>query len=276
MAKRINLNIIPVLLNFIMITKETLRGMLKPENPGWRTNITKVEPNQLTTRGYSQEDLIGNVSFPEMVYLLLKGELPSETQKKMLEAVLVSFCDHGVTPPSTQSARLMASAGSPVNVCIAGGVMAFGKNHAGAIELAMKMLQKGVELKRNYKKTTEEIRDEIMDYFSDRNMKIPGFGHRYHKADPRARKLVEVAEELGCYMEHTKLVMAIQEVLYKEKNIKMNIDGANAAILSDMGFNWRIGSGMFIIGRIPGLLAHVNEEITGEEPFRKIFDMGTL
>lgn len=80
-----------------MITEELLKGLLKPQNQGWKTSITQVEPDQLTTRGYSQQDLIGNYSFPEMVYLLLKGEIPSENHKKMLEAVLVSFCDHGVT-----------------------------------------------------------------------------------------------------------------------------------------------------------------------------------
>ncbi|HEX7468860.1 MAG TPA: citryl-CoA lyase, partial [Methanobacterium sp.] len=52
-----------------MIVKETLKGMLKPKNLGWRSSITQVEPNRLTTRGYSQEDLIGNISFPDMVYL---------------------------------------------------------------------------------------------------------------------------------------------------------------------------------------------------------------
>lgn len=67
-----------------MIVEETLRGMLKPKNPGWRSSITQVETNQITTRGFSQEDLIGNVSFPETVYLLLKGELPPENHIKML------------------------------------------------------------------------------------------------------------------------------------------------------------------------------------------------
>lgn len=256
-----------------MITEEILKGMLKPQNQGWRTSITKVEPDHLTTRGYSQEDLIGNYSFPEMVYLLLKGEIPSENHRKMLEAVLVSFCDHGITPPSTQSARLMASAGSPVNACIAGGILAFGKNHAGAIELSMKMLQRGIQLKKNYGKSIEEVRDEILTYFSNSGVKIPGFGHRYHKKDPRAQKLMEVAEDLNCANEHFNLAMKIQESLYNEKGIKMNIDGANSAILSDMGFDYRTGCGIFIIGRVPGLLAHINEEMTSEKPFRKVFDM---
>jgi len=250
-----------------------LKGMLKPKNQGWKTSITQVEPDHLTTRGYSQEDLIGNYSFPEMVYLLLKGEIPSENHKKMLEAILVSFCDHGVTPPSTQSARLMASAGSPVNVCIAGGILAFGKNHAGAIEVSMKMLQRGVQLQKNYNKNSTDVSDEIMTYFSNSKMKIPGYGHRYHKKDPRAHRLMELAKELDCFHEHSKLAMEIQESLLAEKGIRLNIDGANSAILSDMGFDWKIGCGMFIIGRIPGILAHVNEEITLEDPFRKVFDM---
>lgn len=256
-----------------MITEELLKGMMKSQNQGWKTSITKVEPNHLSTRGYSQEDLIENYSFPEMVYLLLQGKIPSEKQKKMFEAVLVSFCDHGVTPPSTQSARLMASAGSSVNACIAGGILAFGKNHAGAIEISMKMLQRGIQLQKNYGKSADEIKDEVLTYFANENMKVPGFGHRYHKKDPRASKLIEVAKKLDCFNEHCELAMNIENSLYNEKGIKMNIDGANSAILSDMGFDWKMGCGIFIIGRVPGLLAHVNEEMALEKPFRKVFDM---
>jgi len=190
--------------------------------------------------------------------------------------VLVSFCDHGVTPPSTQSARLMASAGSPVNACIAGGILAFGKNHAGAIEISMKMLQRGIQLKKNFGKSMEEIKDEILTYFSNGNMKVPGFGHRYHKKDPRADKLIKVAKKLDCFNEHSELAMKIEENLYNENGIKINIDGANSAILSDMGFDWKMGCGIFIIGRVPGLLAHVYEEMASEKPFRKVFDMNGL
>lgn len=83
-----------------MITEEVLKGMFKPRQSPWKTSITKVEPNRLTTRGHLQEDLIGNISFPEMIYLLIKEDMPSENQKKMLESVLVSFCDHGIHLPA--------------------------------------------------------------------------------------------------------------------------------------------------------------------------------
>ena len=76
-----------------------------------KTKITEVEPNKLSTRGYNQEELISNLSYAEMVFLILKGRLPSAKESKLFNHILVSFCDHGVTPPSTQSARLIASSG---------------------------------------------------------------------------------------------------------------------------------------------------------------------
>jgi citrate synthase len=253
-----------------MIVEKTLRDIIRPKNPVWRSSITQVEPNKLKTRGFSQEDLIGKISFSELVYLLLMGDLPSKKNTKMLETVLVSFCDHGITPPSTQSARLMASAGSPVNVCIAGGILAFGENHAGAIENAMKNFQEGVELSNVNHKSPTETAHFIVEEYKNNSKKIPGFGHRYHSEDPRARKLMLIAEKHDCIGKHYELAVEIEELLLKDKGIKINIDGANAAILSDMGFDWRVGCGIFAIGRIPGLLAHITEEIISENPFRKI------
>ncbi|MDP3065621.1 MAG: citryl-CoA lyase [Methanobacteriaceae archaeon] len=254
-----------------MITQDALKDLFNPKISKWRTSITKVEANRLVTRGHVQEDLIGNISFPAMINLLLKGDLPTEIEEKMLSAVLVSFCDHGVTPPSTQSARLIASAGSSLNACLAGGILAFGENHAGAIEKSMKMLQEGVEIAQTYNRPLNKVALELMSEFLNRGLKIPGFGHRYHDEDPRAPRILELAKKYGCFGEHSQLIVSLEKLLEEEKRIKMNIDGANAAVLSDLGFDWRVGCGMFIIGRIPGILAHVHEERTHEEPFRKMF-----
>jgi len=259
-----------------MISEEVLKGMFRPITTPWRTAITKVEPNRIITRGYQQEDLIGNISFSEMIYLLINGVLPTKNQERMLQTVLVSFCDHGITPPSTQSARLMASAGSPVNACLAGGILAFGENHAGAIEISMKMLQEGIRISRTHKFSKKETAERLINHFSNNDKKIPGFGHRYHTSDPRAPRLLELSREYDCFGEHTELAIEIQNILNETKEIKMNIDGANAAILSDIGFNWKVGCGIFIIGRMPGLLAHVNEEKTNEPPFRKLVEADEL
>lgn len=252
------------------IGRETIENLLKLSSPKWKTSITRVEPNKLITRGYSQEDLIGNVSFPEMVYLLIKGDIPSKNEAKMLEAVLISFCDHGVTPPSTQAARIMASTGSPMHACVGGSLLAFGKHHAGAIENSMRTLQEGV---KHYNGDIDIIAKEIVHDSITYDKKVPGFGHRYHDEDPRALKLIETAQKYKCNGIHTELALTIQSILLEKKGIRMNIDGANAAILSDMGFDWTVGTGMFIIGRIPAIIAHVNEENTREAPFRKFFEV---
>ena len=256
-----------------MLREGVLKGIIRPRTPPWKTSITKVESNSIETRGYPQQDLIGSISYSQMVYLLLKESLPLPREEKMLQAVLVSFCDHGVTPPSTQAARVIASSGSSLNACIAGGLLAFGDNHAGAIELAMKMQQKGIKVARESNLEIEEIAKIIVENFEYNQRKIPGFGHRYHHEDPRAQKIHQLAEELECYGEHMELVIQLQNILQESKGIKVNIDGANAAVLSDLGFDWRFGCGLFMIGRLPGIIAHVYEELTQEKPFRKLFDM---
>lgn len=257
------------------IRPENIDRLLKFRNPKWKTAITKLEPNKIVTRGYSQEELIGDISFSEMVYLLINGNKPSKNESRMLEAVLVSFCDHGVTPASTQVARLMASTGSPLNSCVSGGIMAFGRHHAGALEQCMEMLQNAIKGRKQGIETPNDISDlayQLLDKYQENNEKIPGFGHRYHNQDPRAPKLIEQAKKHDFYGVHTQLAVALEDILFETKNICLNVDGANAGILSDMGFNWQVGTGIFMIGRLPALISHVHEEKTQETPFRKIIE----
>lgn len=96
--------------------------------------------------------------------------------------------------------------------------------------------------------------DLYNEYIVSKNTKIPGFGHRYHNADPRADKLMELVIKEGCVGPHTKLALAIEDLLLSKENIRLNVDGANAAILSDLGFDPKLGLGVFIIGRVPALL----------------------
>lgn len=257
----------------MVLGREKIEKILKINHLKWKTSITKVEPNKIITRGKPQEDLIGNISFSEMIYLLLKGEMPSKQDAKMLEAVLVSFCDHGVTPPSTQIARLMASTGSPIHVSVSGGLLSFGQHHAGAIESAMKMLQQGIVRTEGSMDRINEIASDIVDDFIQKGKKIPGFGHRYHSQDPRAPKLIETATKYECKNIYTELALTMESILSEQKGIRMNIDGANAAILSDMGFEWETGTGLFMIGRLPGIIAHTYEEKTREPAFRKFFEL---
>ncbi|MDR2829700.1 MAG: citryl-CoA lyase [Methanobrevibacter sp.] len=253
--------------------KKSLEEIFKMREHAMRTAITKIEPDKITTKGYSQEDLIANLTYPEMIFLFFRDELPSKRELKMFNHILVSFCDHGLTPPSTQTVRLITSSGSPLNVALSGALLSFGSNHAGAIEKTMKIFQNA--MKNNEDLTDREIDKiaiDITNQHSKMKKNVPGFGHRYHAVDPRARKILELAIEEGFVGIHTKLALAIENDL-QEKNIKLNIDGINASILSDLGFKPETGIGLFIIGRLPGLIAHSLEERNNENVFRKLYEL---
>ena len=239
----------------------------------WTTKITKVEPNHLVTRGFRQEDLIGNIPFSHVVYLLLKGELPSKEHGKMLDAILTACIDHGVTPPSAMASRVVASGGVPLPTAVAAGVLSIGDAHGGAIEKGAKFLQDGVKHMKDEGKTVDAMAKLLVQESIEQKTRILGFGHRVHTRDPRTIRLFTLADELGITSDHIKLAQAIEKELeiVKGKKLPINVDGAIAAISSDMGFDWRLGKGFFLLGRVAGLTAQVYEEQTMEKPMRKMF-----
>ncbi len=244
-----------------------------------KTAVTRVEKDKVVTRGYNQRDLIDKIRFSDMVFLILKGRLPSVREGKIFNHVLVSFCDHGVTPPSTQTARLITSSGSPINSAVSGALLSFGNKHAGAIEKAMELFQSkinSVHLIDDPVIDNKQIASLAIGIYNEyivKGRKVPGFGHRYHDVDPRADKLMEIIVNQGYVGPHVKLVLALQDLVYKKKQVRLNVDGANAAILSDLGFDPELGLGVFMIGRLPGLIAHCHEERMDEEEFRRFCDL---
>ena len=247
-----------------------------------KTTISKVEKDKIITRGYNQRDLIEKIRYSDMIYLLLKGKLPSIKEGKIFNHVLVSFCDHGVTPPSTQTARLVASSGSPIKSAVAGGLLSFGHKHAGAIQKTMELYQSKINslyLTEDSALDNKQIASLAIDIYNEYILgekKIPGFGHRYHNVDPRADKLMDIVIKEGFVGPHIKLALAVEDLAYQKKGIRLNVDGANAAILSDLGFDPETGLGIFIIGRIPGIIAHINEEKMEEEEFRRFCDLDDI
>ena len=247
-----------------------------------KTTISKVEKDKIITRGYNQRDLIEKIRYSDMIYLLLKGKLPSIKEGKIFNHVLVSFCDHGVTPPSTQTARLVASSGSPINSAVAGALLSFGHKHAGAIQKTMELYQSKINslyLTKDSAIDNKQIASLAIDIYNEYILgeeKIPGFGHRYHNVDPRADKLMDIVIKEGFVGPHIKLALAVEDLAYQKKGIRLNVDGANAAILSDLGFDPETGLGIFIIGRIPGIIAHINEEKMEEEEFRRFCDLDDI
>lgn len=239
----------------------------------WKTSISKIEPNHIVTKGYRQEDLIGNIPYASVVYLLLRGTLPSMQDGRMMDAILTACIDHGVTPPSSIASRTVASGGVPLPTAVAAGVLSIGDAHGGAIEKGAKILQEGVLRMKKERVSRESMAHALVKENNEQKKRIPGFGHRIHTQDPRTTRLFALAEELKIAKDHVALSKAIESELEKSqgKKLPVNVDGAIAAIISDMGFDWRLGKAFFLLGRVAGLTAQVYEEQTQEKPMREMF-----
>src|SRR6476646_582699 len=149
----------------------------------WHSSLTDIAPNKICVRGYPLDEMMGRLGFAEAVYLLLMGELPPPAIGRMLNAVLVSSIDHGVTPPSTLAARNVATSGAPLKDCVAAGILAFGPHHGGDIESCMRFLDSGLSLVRTGL-TIQQAADAIVEQCATANEAPPGFGHRFHTRDP--------------------------------------------------------------------------------------------
>ena len=240
----------------------------------WQTALTDIAPNKILIRGYPLDEMMGRLSFAEAVYLLLMGELPTAAIGRMFNAILVSSIDHGVTPPSTLAARNVATSGAPMKDCVAAGVLAFGPHHGGDIESCMRFLDTGLTLMRGGR-SMQEATTALVEGCVQERQAPPGFGHRFHTRDPRAARLFQMSLELELEGEHVRMLRALERAFDAVKDrfgraLPVNVDGAIAAISADLGFAYDLGNAVFLISRLPGLIAHAHEERTRQAPMRQI------
>lgn len=242
---------------------------------GWRTALTAIEPNKILVRGFPLDEMMGRLSFGEAIYLLMQGELPTPATGRLMEALLVSFIDHGATPPSTLAARNTATTGAPLRACVAAGVLGFGRHFGGDITACMELLDQGLALCRGGT-TIQDAAAAILAPYIKSGETPPGFGHRYHTRDPRAARLFQMAMELELDAEHVRMIRAVEIALHQheqdaqERQLPINIDGAIAAVCSDLGLRPDVADALFLISRIPGLAAHALEERERHPPMRQI------
>ncbi len=238
----------------------------------WKTAITDVQPNKVSLRGYPIDKLMGEISFSQVIYLVLKGELPSPEKGKLIDAIFVSSVDHGASPPSVLASRTVASTGAELNSAIAAGVLAISRFHGGAIEEGMELFHEIAGRMEEKGISEREAAAEILKEMKEKKKRASGFGHRIHTQDPRTKKLFSLAEELGLAGKYVRIAKAVEEELagLLGKSLPINVDGAIAALLCELDVPSEIGNAFFIIARVPGLVAHIHEEKTRMRPMRKI------
>lgn len=235
----------------------------------WQTSIIEMEPGMIRYHGYAVEELIGRLNFPAMIWLMLRGEIPSQAQADLLGHALVASVDHGPQAPSIAIARMAATCGVGVNNAMASAANVLGDVHGGAGEQAVELYQRIDAVGGDLRKAVEA---EI-DALANCGVKyLPGFGHRFHPIDPRAPRLLELVEqaaETGAVPGRFAAIgREIETVLEERKGrrIPMNIDGATAIIYAELGFAPALCRGLFVLSRSVGVLAHTWEQM--QEPAR--------
>ena len=164
----------------------------------WSTAIIEMKPGMIRYRGYAVEDLIGRVSFAEMVYLMTRGELPHPGAAKLLEATLVAAVDHGPQAPSIAAARMAITCGVGINNAMASAINMLGDVHGGAGEQCV-ALYNAVAARigdgpADERRLAEAVAAEIAALAQRGIRHVPGFGHRFHPRDPRAPRLLELVD----------------------------------------------------------------------------------
>ncbi len=243
----------------------------------WPTAITRVEPDKILVRGYPLDELMGRLSFADAIYLLITGELASPTVSRVMDALLVASLDHGATPPSTLAARHVAGTGAPLRAAAAAGILALGSplGGGGSIESCMQFLDEGIALVGDWVSHDDAAR-RLLEPWSASGRIPPGFGHRRHRRDPRAVRLMQLAFELELEGGHTQLARAVEQELGERRTaigqprLSLNADGAIAAVAGDLGLDAQTATMLFTISRVPGLVTHAIEEQRRQDAMRPI------
>lgn len=230
----------------------------------WKTALTKIGKDEKESiRGFGLQELIEKKTFVEVIFLLLKGELPSKKEAQMMNALFTACIDHGIGAPSATVARTAASTGNSLHSALAAGILTTGEHHGLAIEGAARFFSEH--------KGVGDLAG-LLGALKEKKIRVPGFGHKVLTTDHRSVTLFAVAKKNGFFKEHCTFALKVEKALniISSKKLPLNIDGSMAAILLDMGFDWKVAKGFFLIGRVPGLVAHIYEEMTTGDGLKRI------
>lgn len=233
----------------------------------WQTEIIDVRPGEIDLRGYPVQELIGNVSFVDAIWLMLRGDLPTRAQSALFEAALVSSVDHGPQAPSIAIARMAMTCGARINNAMASAINVLDDVHGGPGQQCMELyyavdaeLGDDGDLASAVRTVLQRRRDAGERY-------VPGFGHRWHPLDPRTPRLLALVDAASASDDvdgrFAAIGRAVEDAISegRPRRIPMNVDGVTAVIYCELGLTPELGRGVFILSRSVGILAHANEQL---------------
>jgi len=236
----------------------------------WRTGIVDAGPSHIRVRGHDVLDLMQRASFTDLIFLLHHDRLPSPDERRLLDAILIGGADHGAGAPSCAAARLAASGNrASLSAAVAAGILTIGDEHGGAGSGCMQLIATGLG-RVNAGASIDAVARALVSEARAAGARLPGFGHRVHSdIDPRVAVIFGLAEGSALAGNGVRMARALEGAVRDLiKPIPLNIDGALAAVLVDLGFPPPVGRLFFIISRAAGISAEVLEEHLRVKPMR--------
>jgi citrate synthase len=219
------------------------------------TSICTSDLTSITVRGRDLvNELVGELTFTEMLYFLSTGRKPDAGQAKVLDACLVTIMEHGINPSTIVSRLISDTVPDEPQVAIAAGLLAVGGVFAGTSEQCAAILQQ-LAKDGDVRQTAERLISS--------GQPIPGFGHLHHKPDdPRTPRLFAVAEKAGVKQTHMRLLRELSQAVDKVKgrHITINATGAIGALMLDIDVPLEAIRCFSVVARSAGLTAHLLEE----------------
>ena len=207
-------------------------------------------------------DLIGKVTFTEMIFLDILGSKPTAVETAVLDAVLVTLMEHGLAPSAIATRLTYSSAPESLQGAVAAGLLGAGSVLLGTLETSALLLDQIVADPLGFEVAAQR---EAQGY-KERREPVPGFGHPHHKPDdPRTVRLFVLADELQLPGQYIAACRALSQAVDRAfgKHIVLNASAAIAAMLREIDVPTGIIRGFAVICRAAGLVAHVREEQLG-------------
>jgi citrate synthase len=228
------------------------------------TGIGNAELHRILVRGYDlNKELVGKITFTDMTSLILRGRLPTASEAKMIDALLIILVEHGMISHVVAARLIYHCAPEAMQGAVAAALCGAGSVHLGSSEWSAKMLVDALPAEVE-KPDFDAIAASIIDDYDKRKQRMPGIGHRTHaEGDPRVETLVGVAKETGVYGKYCELIEKLSALTSERRKrlIPVNVTGIIGAIALDMGYPWQITKAFALIGRTLGAIGHIAEEI---------------
>lgn len=230
----------------------------------WKTGISAIKPDELMIRGYAMSELVGRVPFAAISYLLIRGELPTPGAARMMDVIFSSILDYGLQKSGTLAARAVVSVNPQMTAGLSAAMLAAGPI-AVSPEDAGRFIAQGVAAWKASGLSIADHAEAHVAALRAAKQRVPGFGHQvFRGTDPRAARLKEIAQREGVWGEANEWYEAVHAAFCRasgKPDLVMNDVGMLAGIMVQMGFSPAEMCGIALISTMPGLIAHISEEM---------------